>query len=165
MKKYIISLSLVLVFVFYILMKQSGTSTPSTPPIAVSNPASTATPVEISPQTAMPGGPHGGSSGMPMSTNMTRYKDGQYTGIVADAYYGNVQVEALVQSGKIADVQFLAYPNDRGTSVQINTIAMPRLKSEAIQAQNANVDIVSGATQTSEAFVQSLASALQQAAS
>jgi len=38
------------------------------------------------------------------------------------------------------------------------------LKSEAISAQNAQVDIVSGATDTSQAFINSLSSALTQAA-
>ncbi|MCL4389881.1 MAG: FMN-binding protein [Patescibacteria group bacterium] len=91
------------------------------------------------------------------------YKDGVYTGAVADAYYGNVQVQATVTGGKITDVVFLQYPNDRPTSREINAIAMPALKQEAISAQNAQVDIVSGATQTSMAFQQSLASALTQA--
>lgn len=91
------------------------------------------------------------------------YKNGTFTGVSADAYYGNVQVEAVVQSGKISDVVFLDYPQDRSTSIRINTYAMPLLTSEAIQAQNANVDVVSGATATSGAFVQSLSSALAQA--
>lgn len=91
------------------------------------------------------------------------YKNGQYTGDVTDAYYGNVQVKVIIGGGKITDVVFLDYPHDRRTSVMINTQAMPYLKTEAIQAQNANVDIVSGATATSQAFVQSLQSALAQA--
>jgi uncharacterized protein with FMN-binding domain len=91
------------------------------------------------------------------------YTDGTYTGGTADAYYGNIQVQAIIQNGQIADVQFLQYPNDRGTSIRINGAAMPILKSEAISAQNANVDIVSGATDSSQAFIQSLGSALAQA--
>lgn len=91
------------------------------------------------------------------------YADGEYSGPVTDAYYGNVQVKAIIQAGKIADVQFLEYPNDRRTSVRINTIAMPYLISEAIQVQSANVDIISGATLTSEAFAQSLQVALDSA--
>ena len=90
----------------------------------------------------------------------TGYKDGTYTGDVTDAFYGNVQVQVSIQNGKISDVKFLQYPNDRDTSVMINTQAMPMLKQEALQTQNANVDIVTGATQTSEAFQQSLQSAL-----
>lgn len=105
--------------------------------------------------------------GMMSGTNMgmMSYKDGQYTGDVADAYYGNVQVKVVVSNGKISDVQFLDYPHDRLTSQAINSQAMPYLKSEAIAAQSANVDIVSGATQTSEAFRQSLQSALTKAGS
>jgi len=60
-------------------------------------------------------------------------------------------------------VQFLQYPSDRNTSIRINSRAMPILKQEAISAQNANVNIVSGATDSSQAFQQSLASALSQA--
>jgi uncharacterized protein with FMN-binding domain len=93
-----------------------------------------------------------------------QYKNGQYTGPRVDAYYGFVQVQALVQNGQIANVKFLEFPNDRRTSQQINAIAVPYLTNEAIQAQSANVDIISGATLTSEAFAQSLQTALQNAA-
>ncbi len=94
---------------------------------------------------------------------MGPYQDGQYIGNVADAYYGNVQVEATIQSGQITDVKFLQYPSDRSTSRYINGQAMPYLIQEAIQAQNANVDIISGATDTSGAFRESLAYALAKA--
>jgi uncharacterized protein with FMN-binding domain len=97
----------------------------------------------------------------PASTG--KYKDGAYTGNSVDAYYGLVQVKAIVSGGKITDVQFLNYPQDRGTSRQINSQAMPYLTQEAIVVQSAQVDIVSGATDTSQAFQQSLASALTQA--
>jgi uncharacterized protein with FMN-binding domain len=92
-------------------------------------------------------------------------KDGTFTGKVADAYYGNIQVQAIVSGGKLTDVKFLQYPNDRPASVRISNNAMPLLKSEAITAQNAKVDIVSGATETSQAFQQSLSDALSQASS
>jgi len=91
------------------------------------------------------------------------YRDGQYDGNSVDAYYGNVQVRAIVQGGKLVDVQFLSYPNDRNYSIEINKYAMPILKSEAIKAQSAQVDIVTGATNTSRAFIKSLSSALSQA--
>jgi len=93
----------------------------------------------------------------------SKYKDGSYTGNAKDAFYGNIQVQAVITGGKISDVIFLDYPKDRGTSVEINSQAMPALKQEAITAQSAQVDVVSGATQTSEAFKQSLASALSKA--
>jgi uncharacterized protein with FMN-binding domain len=102
---------------------------------------------------------------LPTATPATRgkYKDGTYTGKVADAYYGLIQVQAVIKSGKINDVIFLQYPNDNRTSLSINSQAMPVLKSEAIQAQSAKVDIVSGASDSSPAFIESLASALSQA--
>jgi uncharacterized protein with FMN-binding domain len=90
-------------------------------------------------------------------------KDGTYTGSAADAYYGSVQILAIVKNGKLSDVQFLSYPSDRSRSLQISQQAMPLLKSEAIAAQSANVQIVSGATDISQAFQQSLQSALSQA--
>ncbi len=92
-----------------------------------------------------------------------KYRDGQYMGSVQDAYYGNVQVEATIQGGQIMAVDFLQYPNTHGTSIYINSQAMPMLKSEAIQAQSSKVDILSGATFTSQAYQASLADALSQA--
>jgi len=100
---------------------------------------------------------------LPTATPDGLYKDGTYDGPVVDAYYGNVQVEAIIQGGQIADVKFLDYPQDRRTSRAINSQAMPWLTQEAVQVQNANVDLISGATFTSQAFVQSLQSALDQA--
>jgi uncharacterized protein with FMN-binding domain len=91
------------------------------------------------------------------------YKDGQYDGGIANAYYGNVQVRAIIQGGKLTDVQFLSYPNDRNQSIRINSYALPILKSEAIKVQSAQVDIVSGATNSSRAFINSLSPALSQA--
>ena len=93
------------------------------------------------------------------------YKDGAYSGIAADALYGNIQVQATISSGKITNIIFLQAPNDRDESVRINQQADTQLAQEAIQAQSASVDIVSGATDTSNAFIQSLTSALDQAKS
>ena len=97
------------------------------------------------------------------ATTTQSYKDGTYTGTAADAFYGNIQVQVTIASGKISNVQFLQAPNDRGTSIMINQQADPMLAQEAVSAQSANVDIVSGATDSSQAFIQSLQSALDQA--
>ena len=93
----------------------------------------------------------------------TSYKDGSYTGSVQDAFYGNLQVQAVISKGKITDVIFLQYPNDNPTSQYVNSQADPILKQEAILVQSANVDIVSGASASSQAFQASLADALSQA--
>ncbi len=96
-------------------------------------------------------------------TSAMAYKDGTYTGSVEDAFYGNVQVQVIVSGGKISDVNFLQYPNDNQTSQFVNSQAMPLLKQEALQAQSSQVDIVSGASATSQAFQASLTNALNQA--
>jgi uncharacterized protein with FMN-binding domain len=103
------------------------------------------------------------STSQSLGQSKSVYKNGVYAGSSADAFYGNVQVQVTISGGKISDVSFLDYPQDRGRSVTINTFAMPILKSETISAQSANIDTVSGATQTSRAFVESLTSALAQA--
>lgn len=92
-----------------------------------------------------------------------KYKNGSYVGNSADAYYGLIQVKVIISGGKLTDVQFLNHPSDNPTSQYINSQAMPMLKQEAISAQSANVNGVSGATDTSMAFVQSLQSALSKA--
>jgi uncharacterized protein with FMN-binding domain len=99
------------------------------------------------------------------SESGAQYKDGTYKGDSEDAFYGNIQVQVTVSGGKITSVQFLQYPNDNGTSVAVNQQADPMLVQEAIQVQSAQVDIVSGATQSSQAFIQSMQTALAQAKS
>ena len=115
----------------------------------------------------VPGIPSTGFSSLPTATTSapvaTGYKNGTFDGQPVDAYYGLVQVEVTIQNGSIQNVTFLQYPNDRRTSREINSQVMPWLTQEAIQAQSANVDIISGATLTSEGFQMSLQSALRTA--
>jgi uncharacterized protein with FMN-binding domain len=91
------------------------------------------------------------------------YADGTYTGGDENAYYGRVQVQVTVANHQIASVKALDYPQDRRTSRYINSQALPMLKQEVIAAQSANIDTVSGATLTSEAYIKSLGHALAQA--
>jgi uncharacterized protein with FMN-binding domain len=99
----------------------------------------------------------------PVAVNAGQYKDGTYTGPKVNVFYGLVQVQATVKNGQLADVQFLQYPTDRRTSQRINSYAVPYLQQEAIQAQSANVNLISGATLTSEGFSMSLDNALASA--
>jgi uncharacterized protein with FMN-binding domain len=96
-------------------------------------------------------------------TSGGQYKNGTFTGVSANAFYGQVQVQVSIQNGQITSVKFLNFPQDRRTSQRINSVAVPQLQSEAIQAQSAQVDVVSGATLTSQAFMASLQSALSSA--
>jgi|SRR5581483_1785577 len=103
------------------------------------------------------------SNNLNPQTATGKYKNGAYTGTVEDAYYGLIQAKATITNGNLSDIQLLKYPNDNNTSRSINENALVLWKSEAIQKQNANVDIVTGATQSSEAFQKSLSNALKQA--
>jgi uncharacterized protein with FMN-binding domain len=99
-----------------------------------------------------------------MTARASGYVDGVYTGPAADAYYGLVQLQAVFENGRLSAIKILQYPSDRRTSVYINRQALPLLRDEAVAAQSAKVDIVSGATLTSRAFIRSLGGALKQAA-
>lgn len=125
---------------------------PTPAPVSAPAPAPSPAPATISQSETVAG-----------KQNTGKYKDGTYTGSVADAYYGYVQVKATILGGKLTDVAFLQYPSDRSTSRYINSQAMPVLRQEAIAAQSAQVDGVSGATDTSAAFRESIAAALQKA--
>jgi uncharacterized protein with FMN-binding domain len=153
--KILVSAGLVIATAVFAFSQKQGTVTAATTspsaPIAQTQVAATATAVPVQPT----GSTLGASSG--------QYTDGSYTGTAVDAYYGALQVLAVIQGGKLTDVQFLQYPSSRSTSQQINNNAMAALKKEAISAQNANVNTVSGATDTSASFRQSLGSALAQA--
>jgi uncharacterized protein with FMN-binding domain len=157
MKKAIVSIVIIGAFVIYsILHAHSGlvAVAPTTPAGPRPSSSSAASPTDTLGATVTPNA---------TQTPGSLYRDGSYTGSVADAQWGVVQVKVIIQNGRITDVQFLQYPNDRDRSVYINSIADPQLTSEAIQAQSANVDIVTGATDSSEAFIQSLSDALAQA--
>jgi uncharacterized protein with FMN-binding domain len=139
MKKFILSLFVLASFGFYAISQNTSNSSSNNPiaPVAVSSNKNTV------------------KNGI--------YNDGTYTGNSANAYYGNVQVQVTISNGRIADVKFLDYPQGARNSERINTQAIPILAQEAISAQSANVNGVSGASETSSAFIQSLTSALNQA--
>ena len=152
MKKILVSTVLVGAIGLYVAFQSSSTSVTVNPDTTVVHPGGSAT------------APASGSA-PPTKALATRYKDGTYTGDTVDAYYGFVQVQATVQNGALIKVAFLSYTKDREHSLELSNYATPILVQEAIKAQSARVDIVSGATQTSEAFIQSLASALVKAKS
>ncbi len=155
MKKYILSFLVAGTFGLYALYSRFSTADSLT---SAPIPAPQETPI-----TSVTPSPSPSSISPPPAKNSGQYIDGTYNGVSADSYYGNVQVAAVIKGGKLADVQVLDYPHDRPTSIRINQDAMPQLRSEAIKIQSAQVHIVSGATDSSGAFRQSLASALDQA--
>lgn len=86
-----------------------------------------------------------------------------FTGPVVRTQFGDIQVKVAVVGGKIVDVQALQLPYDRARSQYISQQVGPWLRSEAITAQSAQIDVISGATYTSLAYARSLDGALKQA--
>lgn len=168
MKKYLQISTVIGIFGLLVLVRQHFGADDKTAVIAPkaqanTSPAQSPTPT---PSLASPKTPDLNSitsTATPTPTPSGQYKNGTFTGSVADAFYGNLQVQAIISGGKLTDVVFLQYPNDNNTSLSINSQASGFLKQEAISAQSANVDTISGASASSQAFRQSLADALAQA--
>lgn len=105
--------------------------------------------------------PAGTGTGAPLQLAAGgRYRDGSFTGPAYNTYYGPVQVQVTIQNGRVVAVDVPVYPADRRASQRINGRALPALESEVISAQSARVNIISGATLTSEAYLRSLNAAL-----
>jgi uncharacterized protein with FMN-binding domain len=86
-----------------------------------------------------------------------------YTGSVAQTRWGPVQVKITVQDGKLTKVTVLQQPNGNRRDQEINDQALPILIDETVSAQSAKIDMVSGATVTSEGYLQSLQAAVDEA--
>jgi uncharacterized protein with FMN-binding domain len=96
-------------------------------------------------------------------TKKPRPKAVTATGQVAQTRWGPVQVRVRITGSRITDVTALQHPNGNDQSDQINSYALPQLRTEVLQAQSARIDAVSGATVTSDGYVTSLQSALDAA--
>ncbi len=92
------------------------------------------------------------------------YADGTVTGDVVSTRFGDVQVQVTISGGQVTEVTALSLPSRDGHSRRISQAAEPILREEALTAQTASIDLLSGATYTSEAYAESLQSALDQAA-
>ena len=101
----------------------------------------------------------------PTTSGTTTTADGAktVTGSVAQTRWGPVQVRISVAAATITDVAVVEYPSGNSRDDEINGYALPILIQETLQAQSADVDMVSGATITSAGYQQSLQSALDQA--
>lgn len=134
---------------------------------ATSTGGSTGTTSDGSSGSSPAGGSASGSSGSGTSSSSpvgSGLKDGRYTGRAVQTRYGTIQVAVTVSSGKITDVSTPQLEAYDGRSKYINNQAVPILKKEVLAAQSARVDMVSGATYTSDGYLTSLQSALDQAA-
>lgn len=102
-----------------------------------------------------------GSTGSSSSKKSSSTKT--VTGDVAQTEWGPVQVVLTIKSGKVTAVNVAQYPDGNPRDAQINSYALPILVQETISAQSAQIDMVSGATVTSDGYLQSLQSALDKA--
>lgn len=100
-----------------------------------------------------------GSTGSSSGSTSTK----SYTGSVAETRWGPVEVKITVTGKKITAVDVLQYPDGNQRDAEINSYALPTLVQETIAAQGAQIDMVSGATVTSDGYLQSLQSALDEA--
>jgi uncharacterized protein with FMN-binding domain len=86
-----------------------------------------------------------------------------YSGTAVDTQYGPVQVQITVTNGKITKAIAVQVPFTDPRDQEINSQAVPQLNAEVLQQQSASIDMVSGATFTSNGYIQSLQSAIDQA--
>ena len=124
------------------------TTTPASapPPRDTTEPTTPTTPITRPTPTTHPAGP-----------------SGTFTGDPFDNQYGTVQVQVTVQAGRITAISALQMPFEHSRSAFISQQAEPLLRQEALQAQSAQIDIISGATYTSQSYAQSLQSAIDRA--
>jgi uncharacterized protein with FMN-binding domain len=125
-----------------------------------------AAPATTSEQTTAPTtgpAPTAGSSAAPTTSAGSSGGTKTYTGSVASTRWGDVQVSITVTDGRITDVAVPVYPSANGRDQEINAYALPVLRQETLAAQSADIDAVSGATVTSNGYLQSLQSALDAA--
>lgn len=98
----------------------------------------------------------------PGPARTTPSRDRTVTGQTVQTPYGPVQVRVSLHGTSLADVSAVQLPNDQQQSQEIARYAVPILRQEALNAGSAHIDIVSGATYTSDGYAQSLQSALDQ---
>ena len=125
---------------------QSAASTPNAGESATAAPSATAEPSSSS-----------------TSSSGSSATSGTYTGDAVQTRWGTVQVQITVENGKITSADAIQYPNENRHDQQINAYAIPLLNAEVVDAQSANIDTISGATVTSDGYLQSLQSAIDNA--
>jgi uncharacterized protein with FMN-binding domain len=137
----------------------AGAGTPTAGGAQVVSPAQLSGPTASSSTTsraATPSSSRKGSTASPSPSSVRRTIDGG----AANTQYGTVQVRVVVVGHKLVDVTALHLTDSSSRSVSISAYAAPILRREALAAQSAKIDTVSGASYTSEAYMQSLQSAL-----
>lgn len=147
--------STVTAMVMLLSFKTHAVTSAATPPTAVSGTNSGSTSGST--------GSSGTTRGNTTSTTKTSSTSKTVTGNAVDTMYGPVQVRITVRNGSLISATAIEYPETDPRDAQINAYAIPALNQEAKQAGSANINHVSGATYTSDGYIQSLQSALDKA--
>jgi uncharacterized protein with FMN-binding domain len=148
--------STVAVLVILLSIKTHSAVPLTTPPAAVGAPSGTAS------GSGQGSGTGSGSSTAPGGSAGTTSTQ-TVTGTAAETMYGPVQVQITVKSRKLTAVNVIQYPDGTPRDAQINAYAIPQLTQEALAANSAKIDAISGATYTSGGYITSLQSALDKA--
>jgi uncharacterized protein with FMN-binding domain len=126
-----------------------------------------ATPVSAPAASTSGGGSGGSGSDSPIGSGSfsgsSSAASKTVTGSAASTIYGPVQVQIVVQDGKVTAARAVVYPEETSMDEQINQFAIPTLSREAVSDDSAKIDMVSGATYTSQGYLSSLQSALDRA--
>ena len=164
---WVLSTLSVVVLLFGFDASSHGTNTVATPPAAISSTSGSSSAgssgsTSSSSGTSGTSGTSGGSSGSSSNGSSSSAKK-TVTGDVADTQWGPVQVQLTMKGGTIKAVSVLQYPSGNGRDAEINNYALPILIQETTQKQSAGIDMVSGATVTSDGYIRSLQSAIDKA--
>jgi uncharacterized protein with FMN-binding domain len=137
--------------------------TPHPSPVAAAAPAEQPTPTPASsPEPAASATPAAAAAPTPTPVPTNKPANGSFTGAVIPTQFGDIQVRVVISAGRVTDVSALQMPTDRARSAEITQYVTPVLHDEVIQAQSAHIDVISGATFTSEAYAESVNDALRQ---
>jgi uncharacterized protein with FMN-binding domain len=163
MKKIVVAVmstisGLLLLFSYHTSTNSSAATTTTGEPGTGTDPAASAsTTPNASEASSTPSAAASTSSGSGSSSS------GTYTGDAVQTRWGTVQVQIVVKDGKIVSADAIQYPSENGRDQEINAYAIPQLNAEVVAAQSASIDAVSGATVTSDGYIGSLQSAVDQA--
>ena len=140
-------------------LKPHNTAVTATRSFSVQNnsPATTQSTTPSTPSTAPSTAPSNTSSTKQAATTRT------ISGDAVNTRYGPVQVQVTFSGKQITKINVLQYPTETGRDQEINTYAIPVLNQQAMAAQSANIDGVSGATYTTDGYQRSLQSAIDKA--
>jgi uncharacterized protein with FMN-binding domain len=130
-----------------------GTTTPGGSPSSAAASPSTGSSSAGAPSTSSSPSPSAASSTKTPTTKTV-------TGDSINTRWGPVQVKITVTNGKITSATAVDYPQNNPRDQEINATAIPTLQQESVGQSTANIDMVSGATYTSEGYLKSLQSAL-----